>query len=271
MTIAAGFKCSDGIVLCADSEVGTDFEKHQESKIFTGVGIGNRMVVVTGAGWFDFIKMTADKIIHRTAHLDTVSDVEEIIEKTILEVFRNHIRYYPTHPKPDFSLIIAIRSETGILELLRTSETAITRVDKNQACTGSGEILANYLFHILSRSQSPLIFDEDHKLNPLSAVETSVLAAYILHQVKQHTTGCGQSSEIIIIPKQGDVRWIDRLNLQAMEFYLPAVIKVAQQCLLSCSNREMTAEQFEKHIKTFTATLTNLRQSYVNHLNLFRL
>ena len=51
MTIAAGFRCSDGIVLCANSEVSNELEKHRESKIFTGVPMGNQITAFTGAGW----------------------------------------------------------------------------------------------------------------------------------------------------------------------------------------------------------------------------
>ena len=35
MTIAAGFRCENGIVICADREVVSDSDKWEESKIFT--------------------------------------------------------------------------------------------------------------------------------------------------------------------------------------------------------------------------------------------
>ncbi len=60
MTIAAGFLCEDGIVICADREVTTDFEKYEESKIFTvnsDSSPATPTAIIAGSGWLDFVKM----------------------------------------------------------------------------------------------------------------------------------------------------------------------------------------------------------------------
>lgn len=58
MTIAAGILCSDGIVLCADSEESGYIAKSQRHKIDSF----NNSALVVGAGMTDFIKMTTDKL-----------------------------------------------------------------------------------------------------------------------------------------------------------------------------------------------------------------
>ncbi|MGC2544639.1 MAG: hypothetical protein WA426_02245, partial [Silvibacterium sp.] len=120
MTIAAGFLCPDGIVLCADSEVSTDLEKFDESKIFTlnERSLSGPTVIFAGSGWFDFVKMTVDKIMTRASFASHAYEIEEIVEQTILEVHRKHVRYYPAEQKPFFNLLIGIRDESGLRLLL---------------------------------------------------------------------------------------------------------------------------------------------------------
>ena len=148
--------------------------------------------------------MTVDKIIERTVYAKSIFEIEETIEKTILEVHRNHIRFYPNVPRPYFSLIAAIRDETGNLILLTTNGTSINKVYEHQICVGTGQILGNYLIRTLSNS-------------PLTLNETSALAAYVLHEVKKNTRDCGQSSEILLVPKRGSVQYLDPLKIMTME------------------------------------------------------
>jgi len=63
VTLAAGFLCEDGIVICADREVTTDFEKYEESKIFTVNSDSNPSTptaIIAGSGWLNFVKMAVD-------------------------------------------------------------------------------------------------------------------------------------------------------------------------------------------------------------------
>ncbi len=50
MTIAAGFMCSDGIILCADSEHSDEITKFQRSKVFRF----GKNLMLTG-GWTNLL------------------------------------------------------------------------------------------------------------------------------------------------------------------------------------------------------------------------
>jgi 20S proteasome alpha/beta subunit len=63
MTIAAGFKCSDGLVLCADREMTYgNALKVSEGKIQHLVSEAGTTLGITGAGHWTYIRMAAQKI-----------------------------------------------------------------------------------------------------------------------------------------------------------------------------------------------------------------
>ena len=78
MTIAAGFICTDGLVVCADGEQTDQTTKYHRSKVFT---FGDSLIV-TGAGASAHIKMTFDKLCdeYRTAQPVNVSDARDVAE-----------------------------------------------------------------------------------------------------------------------------------------------------------------------------------------------
>jgi 20S proteasome alpha/beta subunit len=237
MTIAAGFLCQDGIVICADREVTTDWEKHEESKIFTinpdGATSGPT-VVIAGSGWLDFVKMTVDKIRERTLFVTHAYEVKEILEATLLEVHEKHIRFYPDRPKPSFDLIVGIRDEKGLM-LLKTFRTSVNRIEEF-TCIGVGDTLANYL---------------SRKLNPQedTAVEAALLAVQILDQVKTNVPGCGgQFSEVAVLPTEGKVIKINPVGLLDLEYRAKAFALLLKPLLMAVSNPTLSDKDFEERI-----------------------
>ena len=175
MTIAAGFRCENGIVICADREVSSESDKYEESKIFTlhpsNIDM-NPQAVFAGSGWLDFVKMTVAKIRFNANSAANAYEVVEIIEKTILEVHRKHIRWYPSGgEKPHFNLVVGLRDAGGRLSLYNTSGTAVNEVP-DYTSTGVGQTLSNYLSRVMTPHELP--------------VEEKVLvAAQIIDQVKE--------------------------------------------------------------------------------------
>jgi 20S proteasome alpha/beta subunit len=249
MTIAAGFLCNDGIVICADREVTTDYEKYEESKIFTinpdGATTGPT-VVIAGSGWLDFVKMTVDKIRERTLFVTHGYEVKEILESTLLEVYEKHIHFYPDNPKPYFDLIVGIRDEKG-LTLLKTMRTSVNRIE-DFTCMGIGDTLANFL----SRKLSP---QDD------TVVEAALLAVQILDQVKTNVPGCGgQFSEVAVLPSEGKVIKINPSSLLDLEYRAKAFALLLKPLLMSVSNPTLSDKDFEERIAELTDECRNIRE-----------
>jgi len=246
MTIAAGFVCRDGIVICADSEVSTDFEKYEESKIFTLASVTGPTVVFAGSGWSDFIKMTVSKIKTAAQFATTANEIEEIVEEVIMKVHRNHIRHYPSDPKPFVSLLIGIK-DRGDLRLLQTSGTSIRPVS-GSAFLGAGETLGHYL----SRGLSPELELTD---------KAALLAVQILEQVKASVPGCGgKFSEVTILPEEGRLRRLRPSQLLDIEFRGREFNGILKPLLMSFSDDSISDEDFEATFGEFDRQCHKVRQ-----------
>ena len=144
MTIAAGFICSDGIILCADAEQTQGESKYQKDKIFDW----NNYLLVTGAGNSAFLTMTFDKLSDRLAETlpDNPSDARRVIEEVVLDVHEKHIfkfSGYSDPNRPSFDIIAAVRCATGELALVKTESDAAYLADMYVA-TGAGQPLFEY-------------------------------------------------------------------------------------------------------------------------------
>jgi 20S proteasome alpha/beta subunit len=249
MTIAAGFLCRDGIVICADSEVSTDLEKFEESKIFSlnaEQDSQHPTIIFAGSGWFDFVKMTVDKIQRRSLFAANRFEIEEIVENTVLEVNRKHIRYYPTDPKPFFNLLVGIRDESG-LSLLLTAGTSVNRITQ-YACIGIGDTLANYLARGLTPQRE-------------TSQEAALLAVQILDQVKSNVPGCGGLfSEVVILPKQGAVSRIVPSKLIDIEYRARDFNILLKPLLMSFSNPTIPDNEFEAKLAEFNEQCRRVRE-----------
>ncbi len=247
MTIAAGYKCLDGIVICADSEVSSDFDKYEESKIFTMTSVTAPTVVFAGAGWMEFIKMAVSKIKMTAQFAANANEIEEIVERVIMQVHRQHIRYYPSASKPYFSLLVGIK-DGGDLRLLQTSGTSIRPVT-HSAFIGVGENLANYLSRGLTPEREPV-------------ERAALLAVQILEQVKTSVPGCGgRFSEVMILPEQGRMRNIPPSKLLDVEYRGRDFSGILKPLLLSFSDSSITDEEFEASFTEFDRQCHKLREN----------
>lgn len=91
MTIAAGFRCNEGIVLCADmQETITGYIKGYDGKIVTHL-FPHAIVCITGSGTSDYIHAAREKAL---IGLDEVKDYESIrrrLESNLINFFDEHL------------------------------------------------------------------------------------------------------------------------------------------------------------------------------------
>jgi hypothetical protein len=249
MTIAAGFLCDDGIVICADREVSTGSDKWEESKIFTlhtDAETPKTNAIIAGSGWLDYVKMTVDKIRKRAMFMSTALEIEEAVEETVLEVHRKHIRFYSGDEKPNFDLIVGIRDDSGLV-LLQSIGTSVRRVPTRFSCIGVGQTLASYI---------------SRKLNPQddTASEAALLAVQILEQVKANVPECGGLfSDVAVLPKDGPLIRINPSALldignRSREFAL-----LLKPLLMSVTNPTLSEEDFEERILELTQKCRHIR------------
>lgn len=194
MTIAAGFCFKDGILLCADTEQTVGQLKINDSKIISenfpdcsiAFAIAGDVAQATSA----VQQILAD--LRECTDSRTVSFIECTIRSRIEDIYQRLLLQHPRAnygDSPFFDLVVAVRSIGESPCLFASSESAVTRI-KEYACRGVGLILAGYLI-------KPLY----HKV--MSPSEVKAIAAHMMNHVKASVSGCGGSSEILIVDKFG--------------------------------------------------------------------
>src|ERR1035438_2464283 len=144
MTIAAGILCSDGIIICADTEHTGEVSKFQASKIIPL----DEHTVMTGSGTTDYILMAADKLKDelRMARPVNPSDARQIVESVVKGIHAEHVFNFfeASDPnRPFIELIVAARCSGGDLALIKTNNSA-ARLGTNFEFTGSGFPIFEY-------------------------------------------------------------------------------------------------------------------------------
>jgi 20S proteasome alpha/beta subunit len=186
MTIAAGFLCTDGVLLCADTEhTGWTSKSHQSKVDQFDVPDGKVCFALAGASALAWSAMQkCKKQLRETSSTDLVADIEGILDAE----YRRNVLGHPDYLSLDYSLLLALWTKSGGVQLFSTTATALTEVRQFQ-CLGVGAELASYL--IRTGFLSP------------SLKQASSLAAYTLACVKESIAGCGGMSVYILLRKDG--------------------------------------------------------------------
>jgi 20S proteasome alpha/beta subunit len=188
LTIAAGILCSDGAILCADTEVSDDVRKFQAPKIFA---IGDH-TFLTGAGHSDYIAMAVDKLTDdlKVAVPQHASDARQVIETLVHGIYEEHIFgfYKGSDPyRPQMQLIVAMRCANGDLALVRTNDS-IAILSKEWEVAGTGAPIFDYWCRYFYRDR-------------LTMEGMAVLALFMLKEVKKAHPHCGGASHVYYLPR----------------------------------------------------------------------
>jgi hypothetical protein len=185
MTIAAGVRCSDGIVICADTELTAGEGRFDRPKIFACEDW-----LVTGAGAWDYIKMASDKLTEAFQSIlpQTPSEARNTVEQIVTAIYEEHIfkltsSQFPVYSSPpQFDLIVATRCGDGQLALIKTALTA-TFLSSHYEAIGIGTNVFEYWAkYFLNR--------------PRTMDVVAYFCMFILREVKSAVPGCGGSSVI---------------------------------------------------------------------------
>ena len=195
MTIAAGFKYRDGILLCADREITEGASKYSRSKVFGEQISPDVSLGFAFSGSMDYAIMAIQGIIAvaKSSRLTSHAQIWGAIRDTIHEIYSDSIGCLPEYQQENFhfSLLIAAWAE-GTVKLFTSENTAITE-EQQFRCIGIGKDLARYLL------TSEGIEGSDRM--PLQSAETVSLR--IVKHVKDGVPGCGQETDVLILDSNG--------------------------------------------------------------------
>ncbi len=181
--------CTDGVVICADTQHTTGISKFDEGKIDWIHGPDFKTwMVVAGAGDSDYITMVRDELRAAFPRCKNLEAVKKLISKTILQLYKDHIVPFwnmSDSQCPVVALIVAARIG-GEVRLWKVSNTAVS-ICSTSGFVGIGADTADRLSRWLY-------------LQPLRIRVAAPLAAEILAETKRTVPDCGGKTHICVVP-----------------------------------------------------------------------
>jgi hypothetical protein len=208
MTIALGFPCIDGIVLCCDSQMTAPGQmKYHESKIHTITSLSDKnqwTVAITYSGDPNIMKSLYTKMRDRLLpHRETVDQefVCETLQQTLIDVHNTS-----TDVDREFVDIICAVSVNDSLRMYVGKRTTLHE-ESDTAYSGAGDSsLSRFLAQTLPVS-----------VKPMFTKNAQLLGVYIIEQAKLFVDGCGGDTYVATIAENGAFHFWDNTRLQHLD------------------------------------------------------
>jgi 20S proteasome alpha/beta subunit len=265
VTIAAGFRCSDGIVIGADTQEGTgDSKTLARSKIRT-IDQENYAVAFTGAASdAHYLDSTVEEIIRNLHPADSLIDIENTISKQLRNVYQEHVRpNSKAFGDRGFDLLVGAclrdRSRRSPLDqptaqpdsfrLWASHDSVVVPVTTYQFL-GTGGPITNYL--------GERLYDPS-----LTARQGVSLAIQVLRHAKAYGTGCGGRSDIYILNDRGVSPVDSSVDVPRIDAGFEAIERAMAPLLLEYLDPLVMESQFEQEFSRFATEVRRLRAEYV--------
>jgi 20S proteasome alpha/beta subunit len=203
MTIAAGFRCFDGVVLCTDSEHTAGQTKFYDKKIFE-LSANNATGYVAGAGDSVYIKLVADEVKSLLKGKDVSLDqITVAAGDTVSDTYQTYFTASrqaadPNTPTMLFLLALYVDGEKRS-RIYRITETGgVSEVDSEYSAIGTeaGEAVLREMADLFFREQEVSVFTMRH------------LAVHMIHRVVRFASYCGGSAQVACI-QDGGMTYLD--------------------------------------------------------------
>jgi hypothetical protein len=253
VTIAAGFLCSDGVLLCTDTQHTAYAMKIQNTKSddfeFPG---GKLAYAYAGNTHFAVSAMQAcRKHMQEKNHPDPLAAVEGALERE----YRRNVLKHPDHTSDgslDYQLLLALWLPQSATKLYLTSKTALEEITTYR-CIGVGEYLGNYLI-------------EPAYTVRLEARKAFVIGAYAIAAAKEHVDGCGGMSIFTLLQNDGRVGFLTSTHegiCQNIDGYQRPYEFLTKELLMSVADDELEDSDLARYIaETFTSRLLDVHRRW---------
>lgn len=264
MTIAAGFRCADGVVLCADTQMTLGITKFPESK-FRFYGSLKCEPAFVYAGDRDFSVMAIDMISEAISSAEQSGrEITEAVRKTLVEI---HRKYFPLptfkDQEPLYLRALACFWINGTRSLFSISGPDLAPADGCR-CIGIGEYLGPYVTQIA--------FDKNLKWR-----EAIYSAAYLLFCAKEFVPYCGGKPEIMSLRDRG--RHFEKAGPMFNQFFdiQPEVLEThfrnlhseLRNVVLGFGNLSLNKKKYQEVLAAFSKNLEAMRKPHLKEMEAF--
>lgn len=234
MTIIAGFKCLEGVVLCADTQetfggVGKrNIPKLRVERVAneSGVSLAAAFCGATNNG--PFVDKLADLAWNEARQSVSLADACVRIERSIKRTYEEYGKIYQPGYMPDAELVYGVKAD-GMSRMFHAVGPIVNEQDRH-ITGGAGAYLADFLASKMSRSL-------------INVRQLVILAAYVLFQTKAHVDGCGGDSHIVVLPHTGRTRELEMREVEILNTLVACADNYLGDLPILCADLEKTEEQ----------------------------
>jgi hypothetical protein len=252
VTIIAGFKSYEGIVICADTQETMEHSKRQVPKLrFEPADHDNGSTDDLAAAfcgssndgpWVDKLIENAWESAQVATSLDEACDE---VEKSIKRTYKEFGHIYQPGCCPTAELIYGVKMFNRTK--LFSAYGPVVNEKEGFYSSGIGYYMADFLAGRMY----------EHHLNIRQCV---ILAAYILFQTKEHVEGCGGDSHIAVLREEGTSGRVGWQQVEAITEILKYSDKEIGRTLLQLADLDLNDEQFKEHTNLTLEITAALRE-----------
>lgn len=249
MTIAAGYVCDSGIVLCADTqETIQGYTKNTARKLIAFTCPGFNLVFAGSGDNATQIDETAHEIAARMI-VDEPKDrgsFHRSLRQILEELFPK--AHYPRVHGPEVDLLMAVKGKDDA-SLYRIADCNIAPI-RDRVAVGTGVVLA---LQLLERH-----YDRTVQIN-----EAAIVCIYVLYHVKKWVDGCGGNTEIALIPKAGaEMAFMPSTDVDKFERYSQAYDDALKGLLLAVPRTSKNLPLFNQYVDAARNALQMARSPF---------
>jgi hypothetical protein len=247
MTVAAGFVCTDGILLCADTEYSGAFQKAYKPKFFPHA-------FEHGSAVFGLVghEVNSQMVIRDCRYAleknpRSIQEIEAIFRTAVKDNYDRYVASLGDIEERNaayFDVLMAVRIEGAEPELFCSSADGVEAIDQF-VCRGSGYPAGEYL---IQRSYVP----------PFALCSALALGLGILSAAKHTSAGVGGYSQFISVTKEKRSQ-VFSADLDEVAEELRQLEFLSGGLLLSFGNLTRTEEQFRADLEHFRKSVLEQR------------
>ncbi len=270
VTIAAGFKCTDGVVLCTDTqETVGDYKKRNAVKITVKPDVNpipalkqprrksdpvplevpspNPELIVgfAGAGDCSFLEKLIDKAWSRISKAATFEERCSTLEEGIVEFYEKFWPIYSDSMKPEVALLVGLWSQSEY-ELFKVVGPLVTKVNSH-AFIGWGNAEANSIADRLD-------------LRKLTVKKASNVGIYVLKGVKEQVPYCGGDTHLLLMRDDGHTYFENPWKIKWAEEKLRRLEEAVRPLILAVSSGESDTDEFHESVGEFGTKLGAIKE-----------
>ena len=250
MTIAAGFVHTEGVLLCADTELTAGDQKLQGSKIFHFDSPSGRFAFVFAGHLYNAVATLhkiRDRIISSGSHGRPLDVVESVLDCEYRRLVLSQPEY--EHATLDFWFIVAYKPVSGPVQMHVTDRVSM-RQEQCRAAIGIGAVFAEQLMDTAC-------------VGIVTRGDFLTLAAYVLGSVKKRITHCGGASLFIDIGHNGSLTELYGDDyLKAIEEWFGTYQMLSWGLFARLADPHISDQDFLLNLEQFAANLVEQRRQW---------